>query len=162
MEEGCSEGVGWTKKIRDAKRRRRGDGTGRGEDEARRNDQVEEEKSGWPRDRRRYKSPGTRAAREENKGKARKMCLTWQRQFFSQSCRLNARWRKAIGSGEEPVGKMAAISLQPPVQVSSLLHLLICSLFLFRCPWRRPTERNPVRGIKGEKHAPRLLFLLTV
>lgn len=55
------------------------------------------------------------------------MCLTWQRQFFSQSCRLNARWRKAIGSREEPVGKMAAISLQPPVQVSPPLpptHLL--------------------------------------
>lgn len=54
---------------------------------------------------------------EENKGKARKMCLTWHGQFFSQSCRLNARSRKAIGSREEPVGKMAAISLQPPVQV---------------------------------------------
>lgn len=53
------------------------------------------------------------------------MCLTWQRQFFSRSCRLNVRRREAIGSREEPAGKMAAISLQPPVEVSPLLPLIL-------------------------------------
>lgn len=113
---------------------------------------------------------------EENKGKARKMCLTWQRQFFSQSCRLNARSRKAIGSREEPVGKMAAISLQPPVQVflspsptySSTRSLSSLSLFCSSRGWPTtaiPTERNPVPWNKGgrergEKHASKTLILI--
>lgn len=73
----------------------------------------------------RGKSPGTSGAGGENKGKARKMCLTWQRQFFSRSCRLNVRRREAIGSREEPAGKMAAISLQPPVEVFPLLPFIL-------------------------------------
>lgn len=123
--------------------------------------------------RERRDSPGTRG--EENKGKARKMCLTWHGQFFSQSCRLNARSRKAIGSREEPVGKMAAISLQPPVQVflspsptySSTPPFLSLSLF---CPSRGwlaglyPAERNPVPWNegreRGEKHASKTLILI--
>lgn len=104
-------------------------------------------------------SPGTSGARGENKGKARKMCLTWQRQFFSRSCRLNARRREAIGSREEPVGKMAAISLQPPVEVSPLLPLI---LSLPPSLSYRDLRRNPVRRIKGESPPKRLLFLLTV
>lgn len=50
----------------------------------------------------------------KKKRKARKMCLTWLKQFFSGSCRLNARSRKAIGSWKELAEKMAAIPLQPP------------------------------------------------
>lgn len=112
---------------------------------------------------------------EENKGKARKMCLTWQRQFFSQSCRLNARSRKAIGSREEPVGKMAAISLQPPVQVflspsptySSTLSLFLCSSSARPVAGLYPRKETPFRGIRGEGKEERntlrrLLFLLTV
>lgn len=55
---------------------------------------------------------------DENKGKVRKMCLTWQRQFFSRSCRLNGPPREPIGSRGEPAGKMAAISLQLPREIS--------------------------------------------
>lgn len=101
---------------------------------------------------------------EENKGKARKMCLTWQRQFFSQSCRLNARSRKAIGSREEPVGKMAAISLQPPVQVflspsptySSLsLSLFLCSSSARPVAGLYPRKETPFRGGKGKRRETR-------
>lgn len=117
---------------------------------------------------------------EENKGKARKMCLTWQRQFFSQSCRLNARSRKAIGSREEPVGKMAAISLQPPVQVflsPSPTYSSTRSLSLSLCPSSArpvaglprlyPRKETPFPEIRGEGKEERntlrrLLFLLTV
>lgn len=121
--------------------------------------------SGFHRGGERGESPGTPGAGEENKGKARKMCLTWQRQFFSRSCRLNARRRKAIGSREEPVGKMAAISLQPPVQVSPPLatfHLLARLSLALPSALAATCERNPVRGIKGENTLRRLLFLLTV
>lgn len=126
--------------------------------------------------RERRDSPGTRG--EENKGKARKMCLTWHGQFFSQSCRLNARSRKAIGSREEPVGKMAAISLQPPVQVflSPSPTYSSTPLSLSLCPssarpvagWLAYTRRKetPFPGTregKGERNTlRRLLFLLTV
>lgn len=113
------------------------------------------------RDEARGKSPGTPGAREENKGKARKMCLTWQRQFFSQSCRLNARRRKAIGSREEPVGKMAAISLQPPVEVSPLPPTVRHSVSVTLNRGRggdlrkKPRSRN-----KGGEHRSETLILI--
>lgn len=106
------------------------------------------------------KSPGTSGAGGENKGKARKMCLTWQRQFFSRSCRLNARRREAIGSREEPAGKMAAISLQPPVEVFPLLPFILSlpPSLSYRDLRKEPRSRN--KG--GESETKRLLFLLTV
>lgn len=72
------------------------------------------------------------------------MCLTWQRQFFSRSCRLNARRRKAIGSREEPAGKMAAISLQPPVEVFPLLSFILSlpPLLSYRDLRKEPRSRN--------------------
>lgn len=72
------------------------------------------------------------------------MCLTWQRQFFSRSCRLNARGREAIGSREEPAGKMAAISLQPPVEVFPLLPFILSlpPLLSYRDLRKEPRSRN--------------------
>lgn len=72
------------------------------------------------------------------------MCLTWQRQFFSRSCRLNARGREAIGSREELAGKMAAISLQPPVEVFPLLPFILSlsPLLSYRDLRKEPRSRN--------------------
>lgn len=72
------------------------------------------------------------------------MCLTWQRQFFSRSCRLNVRGREAIGSREEPAGKMAAISLQPPVEVFPLLPFILSlsPLLSYRDLRKEPRSRN--------------------
>lgn len=105
---------------------------------AKKREKEEERDSEW---RRRGKSPGTSGARGENKGKARKMCLTWQRQFFSRSCRLNVRRREAIGSREELAGKMAAISLQPPVEVFPLPPIYSLSSSFAIAP--RPTKGTP-------------------
>jgi len=103
----------------------------------------------------RGKSPRTSGAREENKGKARKMCLTWQRQFFSRSCRLNARRREAIGSREEPAGKMAAISLQPPVEVFPLLPFI-----LSLPPSCRDLRKEPCSRNKGRESGEETLILI--
>lgn len=72
------------------------------------------------------------------------MCLTWQRQFFSRSCRLNARRREAIGSREELAGKMAAISLQPPVEVFLLLPFILSlpPLLSYHDLRKEPCSRN--------------------
>lgn len=105
----------------------------------------------------RGKIPGTSGARGENKGKARKMCLTWQRQFFSRSCRLNVRRREAIGSQEEPAGKMAAISLQPPVEVSPLLPLILSLPSSFSC---RDLRKEPRSRNNGGDSAEETLILI--
>lgn len=90
------------------------------------------------------------------------MCLTWQRQFFSRSCRLNARRREAIGSREELAGKMAAISLQPPVEVFPFLpFILSLSLSLFPSLSCRDLRKEPrLRNTGGESPTKKTLILI--
>lgn len=112
---------------------------------------------------RRRKSPRTSGARGENKGKARKMCLTWQRQFFSRSCRLNACRREAIGSREELAGKMAAISLQPPVEVFPLLPFILSlplSLSFLFTIIPRPTKGSPFEEYRERSPTKKTLILI--
>lgn len=85
------------------------------------------------------------------------MCLTWQRQFFSRSCRLNARRREAIGSREEPAGKMAAISLQPPVEVFPSYHLFSLLLLCYRIRDLRKEPRSRNKG--GESDEETLILI---